>query len=115
MKTAAWLIITLFAVSSCSLTSNTTIGPQRAFELGDGEHRSFKAVVLNNSKVAVEVYKASLGQGETKLLSLQPGQRKTVRFAANTKAIFKNESSEEATVSLKVTGDTRLTMGGPNY
>jgi len=107
MKKAMIILAAAITFSSCSLSSRTTIGPQKAFELGDGKHGSFKAVVKNDSDVPVEV--------ETKLITLQPGQQKTVRFDADTKAIFKNTGNKTAAVLLKVTGDTGLTMGGPNY
>lgn len=112
------LFILLFAgllLQSCALNSRTTIGPRKAFELGDGTHGSFKARVYNDSEVPVEICSAGLDQAEKKLLTLNPGQQKTVRFGADTKAIFKNNSDKEAVVKLKVTGDTGLSMGGPNY
>jgi len=115
MKNVCLILFAIVTLHSCALHSKTTIGPKKAFELGDGQHGSFKARVYNDSKTAVEVCEARLGQPEKKLLTLQPGQKKTVRFGADTKAIFKNETKQAATVTLKVTGDTGLTMGGPNY
>jgi hypothetical protein len=115
MKKSNAIFLAVLVLSSCSITSRTTIGPQKAFELGDGRHGSFKAIVKNDSDVAVDVCKAPLGRAETKLITLQPGQQKSVRFSADTKAIFRNNSSKEAAVILKVTGDTGLTMGGANY
>ena len=115
MKKLLFLFAAGILFQSCALHSNTTIGPRKAFELGDGNHGSFKATVKNNSEVPVEICSARLGQSEQKLITLNPGQQKKVRFAANTKAIFKNNNDNTATVKLKVTGDTGLTMGGPNY
>jgi hypothetical protein len=115
MKKAVIILLAVLVLGSCSLTSRTTIGPKKAFELGDGRHGSFKAVVKNDSDVAVDIYQVPLGGAETRLITLQPGQQKTVRFDADTKAIFKNTSSKEAALVLKVTGDTGLTMGGANY
>ena len=59
----------------------------------------------------MEVCETPMCGTEKKLITLQPGQQKTVRFGANTKAIFKNNNEKQADVKLKVTGDTRLTMG----
>lgn len=115
MKKVVISLVAVITLSSCALTSQTTIGSNKAFELGDGEHGSFKATVKNISRVAVEVCETPMGGTEKKLITLQPGQQKTVRFGANTKAIFKNNNEKQADVKLKVTGDTRLTMGGPNY
>lgn len=115
MKNLLFLFAAGILLQSCALHSNTTIGPRKAFELGDGNHGSFKAMVKNISEVPVEICSARLGQSEQKLITLNSGQQKTVRFAADTKAIFKNNNDKAATVKLKVTGDTGLTMGGPNY
>lgn len=110
-----WLLIVLFILSSCSLTSRTTIGPKKAFELGDGQHGYFKVVIKNVSEVPIEICTAASGQPSAKILTLAPGQKRTVRVAANTKAIFKNNSDKEGALDLKVTGDTGLSMGGPDY
>ena len=115
MKKALTLLTTVLTLISCSLTSRTIIGPQKAFELGEGRHGSFKASLKNDSDVPLDVYQVPFGGVETKLTTLQPGQQKTVRFNADTKAIFKNTTNREAVVLLKVTGDTGLTMGGANY
>jgi hypothetical protein len=115
MKNLLILLVAGQLLQSCALHSRTTIGPRKAFELGDGTHGSFKANVKNDSQVPVEICSVVLGQAEKKLLILNPGQQKTVRFDADTKAIFKNNSEQEAVVKLKVTGDTGLSMGGPNY
>ncbi len=115
MKQLLILLAAGLMIQSCALHSRTSIGPQKAFELGEGTHGSFKAKVKNDSEVPVEICSARLGQTEKKLLTLNPGQQTTLRFGADTKVIFKNNSSREAVVQLKVTGDTGLTMGGPNY
>jgi hypothetical protein len=115
MKNLISFLLLSFLLSSCALTSRTTIGPQKGFELGDGTHGAFTAMVRNDCSVAVEIYKMPLGGTIQKIATLQPGQQKKVRIDADTKAIFKNISNEEAAVKLKVTGDTGLSIGGPNY
>ncbi len=115
MKKICIILLAAASLYSCALTSQTTIGPNKAFELGDGEHGAFKATVKNISAVPVELCATALGGTEKKLATLQPGQQKTVRFSANTKAIFKNNNNQQANIKLKVTGDTGLSMGGPNY
>jgi hypothetical protein len=115
MQKIVILFICAVFLSSCALTSQTNIGPQKAFELGDGRHGAFTAKVKNVSEVDIEVYQARFGDVEKKLVTLKPGQQKTIQFDADTKAIFKNNSAAKAVVALKVTGDTGLSMGGPNY
>ncbi len=89
MKKLILILLAAVSLSSCTLTSRTTIGPQKAFELGDGRHGSFKAVVKNDSDVAVDVYQVPFGGAETKLITLQPGEQKTVRFDADLKPFLK--------------------------
>jgi ABC-type Fe3+-hydroxamate transport system substrate-binding protein len=108
-------IIAVVTFSACSVTSNTVIGPKKEFELGDGKHGSFTAAIKNVSNATVEIYKQPLGGEQEKVVSLSPGQKATVTIAADTKAIFKNLSNGQASLNLKLTGDTGLSMGGPNY
>jgi len=115
MKRAVLITLALFTLASCAIHSRTSIGPQRAFELGAGLHGPFKAAVKNDSGTNLDLYEMKLGYPAKKLLTLEPGQKKTVRFGADTKAIFKNNTNNEAAVILKVTGDTGLTMGGTVY
>jgi hypothetical protein len=115
MKKLLLILLAAASLTSCALTSQTTIRPNKEFELGDGEHGAFKATVKNISTVPVEVCATPLGGTEKKLATLQPGEQQTVRFAANTKATFKNNNNTQADLKLKVTGDTGLSMGGPNY
>jgi ABC-type Fe3+-hydroxamate transport system substrate-binding protein len=115
MKKVALVLVTLIMFSACALTSNTVIGPKKEFELGDGKHGAFEAVVKNVSDATVDIYKQPLGGAQEKVISLAPGDKTTVSIAADTKAIFKNLSNGQASLNLKVTGDTGLSMGGPNY
>jgi hypothetical protein len=118
MKRTFLLALIIASFSSCaftSLTSGTQIGPKKEFELGDGKHGAFKASVKNSGTTTVEVFEQPLGGEQKKLATLAPGDKTSVRFKANTKAIFKNLDNNPASLALKVTGDTGLSMGGPNY
>lgn len=115
MKPLLMLFITAVLFCSCALTSNTFIGPNKEFELGAGTHGNFNARVKNVSKTTIEIYEQPLGDTVKRVATLKPGQTIYAMFAANTKAIFKNATDREASLDLKVTGDTGLSMGGPNY
>jgi hypothetical protein len=115
MKKFLFLIIVAAMVSSCALTSGTQIGPKKEFELGDGRHGAFTASVKNDGRTTVEIYEQPLGGQQKKIATLAPGDKIKVSIAADTKAIFKNIDSSQASLQLKVTGDTGLSMGGPNY
>ncbi len=115
MKHLFIFFITAVLGSSCALTSNTIIDPKKEFELGDGTHGNFNAKVKNVSRATIEIYEQALGDTVKKVATLTPGKTIYAMFAANTKAIFKNITDKQASLDLKVTGDTGLSMGGPNY
>ncbi|MDZ4796234.1 MAG: hypothetical protein SGI83_18310 [Bacteroidota bacterium] len=115
MKKFLFLVFVATVFNSCSLTSGTQIGPQKEFEPGDGLHGAFNASVKNDGNTTVDIYEQPLGGEAKKIASLAPGQKITLDIAADTKAIFKNIANSQASLKLKVTGDTRLSMGGPNY
>ena len=99
-----------------TLSSRTVIGPKKAFELGEGRHGSYTANITNDCNVPVEIFVVSLDGAETYLATIQPAENKKIDVSANTKAIFKNNSSEQALLKLKLHGNTgNLSMGGPNY
>jgi hypothetical protein len=109
---AAIALVTFMA--SCSLTSNTTIAPKKQFVLGNNEHGSFKVKLKNVSNQPLEVYQAPLGGGRHSGSMVQPGRSVTVKVQANTALIIDNQSGDTASVNLKVTGDTGLSMGYNN-
>ena len=115
MKKLLLLVFVATVFNSCALTSGTQIGPKKEFELGDGRHGAFTASIKNDGNTTVDIYEQPLGGEAKKIASLTPGQKITVVIAADTKAIFKNMENNQASLQLKVTGDTGLSMGGPNY
>ena len=95
-----------------SVTSVTTIEPNKAFRLGGGQAGAFTVRGRNEGQVAVVVYSEVAGKRDS-VLTLAPGALVDAQFRSNATAVFRNTSSvESATVSLKVTGDVRgLGMG----
>jgi hypothetical protein len=93
-------------VAACaSLTSTTTIEPDKAFRLGGGQAGAFVVRGTNAGPVPIVVYSELNGKRDS-VLTLAPGAPVDARFAKAAMAIFKNSSSTQtATVAIKVTGD----------
>lgn len=100
-----------FVISSCALHSVTYIDPLKSFQLGEGEHGSFKASIKNISQVNVEIRTQPLGGEEKSVILLKPNQLVNLSVDKNTKTIFKNPSDSQASIKIDLTGDTRLSMG----
>ncbi len=115
MKNICLLSMICLLLVSCSLfsslTSTTTITPFNRFELGKNEHGSFTVQLQNMSTHAIEVYKAPLNGGKHSSQTIAPDEMITVRVEKNTGIIINNATADTATVKLKVTGDTGLSMG----
>jgi len=100
--------------TSCSLTSNTIIKPNDSFVLGNNQHGSFKVKLKNVSKNNLEVYHAPISGGKHSSQNVKPNQNTTIKVDRNTALIISNTSKDTASVDLKVTGDTGLSMGYSN-
>ena len=104
----------LLLATSCSLkslTSTTYIKANDSFVLGDNEHGRFTAHLKNTSREPVKVYQAPIGGGTHSPEIVQPNQSVTVRVERNTALVIENPTTTEASVALKVKGDTGLSMG----
>lgn len=115
MKKMTVLMVVITTISSCSifpgLTSNTMISPDDSFILGNNQHGSFKVVLKNVSKSELEVYLAPIDGGRHSGQMVKPGQSVKVKVDKNTALVINNASSDTASVDLKVSGDTGLSMG----
>jgi hypothetical protein len=104
------LILVLFsACSSRNYISTTTINPQKTFVLGKGKHGSYKAFIENACTVPVAVYEGNLDSTEKFIVLLEPGVTQTLNVAADKKAIFKNNSLQQAVIKLRL--NTTLQTG----
>ncbi len=114
MKTILTTLALTLLLSSCALTSNTTIKPNDSFVLGNNQHGSFKVKLKNVSKDNLEVYHAPIEGGKHSSQKVKPNEYATVKVDRNTALIISNASKDTASVDLKVTGDTGLSMGYSN-
>jgi len=88
-----------------SLTSTTTIEPDKAFRLGGGQPGAFYVRGTNSGTVPIVVFSELDGKRDS-VTTIAPGAPVDARFPKSATAIFKNTSSTQtATVSIKVTGD----------
>jgi hypothetical protein len=99
--------VNLFA----DLTSNTIIEPNQSFVLGEGKHGDYKAKIINKGEVDVEVFGEREDEERKSLGVLKPNDKNEYNIAKNTKVIFKNLGNKTATISIKLSGDTGLSMG----
>lgn len=114
MKTLFTTLLLAFVLTSCSLTSNTMIKPNDSFVLGNNQHGSFKVKLKNVSRNNLEVYHAPIEGGRHSSQKVKPNEYATVKVDRNTALIINNTSKDTASVDLKVTGDTGLSMGYSN-
>jgi len=94
-----------------SLTSTTVIEPNRSFVLGEGKHGGYNAKLVNKGKVDIEIFTESEKEERKSVEVLKPNDKTEVTILKNTKVIFKNLGNETATIGIKLSGDTGLSMG----
>lgn len=110
IKYSAVLILCVSLMWSCSLHSTTYIKSKERFLLGDNTHGTFRVKLKNISENEIEIHRAPIGGGRHSGISVAPGQTVRVRVESNTSLVIMNNSEAEASVQLKVVGDTGLSM-----
>jgi hypothetical protein len=105
-------------VTSCSvfgsLTSNTEIGANNSFILGNNEHGSFKVKLKNLSNESLKVFLAPIGGGTHSPQIVKPNETVSVKVEGDTALKIENNSNTKVNVGLVVTGDSGLSMGYKN-
>ena len=118
MKSLFLLFACFVLTTSCSvfgsLTSNTRIQAKDSFVLGNNEHGRFKVKLKNVSNQDLTVYRAPIAGGTHSPITVKKDQTITVKVESDTALVIQNDSNEEASVNLYVTGDTGLSMGYKN-
>ena len=94
-----------------TLTSTTIIEPNQSFVLGEGKHGGYNAKIVNKGKVDVEVFTTSENESAKSIGILKADDKEDFTILKNTKVIFKNLGNETATIGIKLSGDTGLSMG----
>jgi hypothetical protein len=93
------------------LTSTTVIEPNKSFVLGEGKHNGYKAKLINKGKVEIEIFTQSENEDAKSIGILKADEKADFKIIKNTKVIFKNLGKETATIGIKLSGDTNLSMG----
>jgi hypothetical protein len=93
------------------LTSTTVIEANKSFVLGEGKHNGYKAKLVNKGKVDIEVFTETEKEAPKSVGVLKPNDKADFQILKNTKVIFKNLGNETATIGIKLSGDTNLSMG----
>jgi hypothetical protein len=94
-----------------NLTSTTIIEANQSFVLGEGKHGSYIAKIINKGSVDVEVFAAAENEERKSLGVLKPNDKGEYNVAKNTQVIFKNLGDKTATIGIKLSGETNLSMG----
>jgi hypothetical protein len=115
MKRIGFFVLLVLGLPACkSLTSTTTIDPNKSFVLGDGPHGGYTAQIKNVGADAIEVMQSDRNGKVTALGSLQRRESGEYKVGANTTVIFKNKSlAEKGVIEIIITGNLsgRLSMG----
>lgn len=96
-----------------NLTSNLRIGTgQRFIFAGAAQDRAYTASVENNGPVPVTVMRGQPGRPEvaSAIVTLAPGAKAVQKFALGEAAIFENTAGVEATLIVKIWGNTDVGM-----
>ena len=115
MKQFLAIFISFLTLASCStLNSMTVIKPLDSFILGNNKHGSFKVQLKNTSKNDIDVYQVPIDGGQHSFQVIKPNDKVNLQVGSNTALFIQNKSNDTASVILKVTGDTGLSMGYKN-
>jgi hypothetical protein len=114
MKQLCFSFLVALVLSSCSLTSKTIIPAGQYFELGNNQHGSFRISLKNNADHELTICEAPVNGGRHSPEVLLPDKSIKIKVNKNTALRIENNDKKEATVRLKVTGDTGLSMGYKN-
>lgn len=115
MKSNALLLLITICLFSCSvfnsLNSNTVINPGQDFVLGNNEHGSFTVQLRNDARYPLSYYLAPIAGGKHSGQQIVPNATVKIKVDKNTAFVIQNGGKDTASVTLKVTGDTGLSMG----
>lgn len=115
LRRIGFFVLLVLSLPACkSLTSTTTIDPNKSFVLGDGPHGSYSAQIKNVGADAIEIMQSDRNGKVTALGSLQRGESGKYQVGANTTVIFKNKSlAEKGVIEIMITGNPfgSLSMG----
>ena len=79
--------------------------------LGEGNHNGYSAKLVNKGNVEIEIFTEVESESAKSISVLKPGEKTNVNILKNTKVIFKNLGETTATIGIKLSGDTNLSMG----
>ena len=94
-----------------NLTSTTYIEANKSFVLGEGKHGGYFAKITNKGETDVEVFGKRENEERKSLGVLKPDDKGEYNVAKNTQVIFKNLGDKTATIGIKLSGETNLSMG----
>ncbi len=97
-----------------TLNSTTYIKAKDAFILGNNKHGLFRVTLTNESPSELTLWKSPITGGNHSPLIISPSASVKLKVEKNTALRIENPSKRDATVKLRVKGDTGLSMGYKN-
>ena len=80
--------------------------------MGEGQHGSYTAVIQNTTNIPVEVFiQKYQSEVSTSLGVHNKGDKQEYRVAKDNRVSFKNLGKKVAVISIKLRGETNLSMG----
>jgi hypothetical protein len=110
----AWMFLVITILSGCltysQIKSTTVIMPGKSFVIGEGNHASYNAVVVNIGPVPVSLFvSGATGQLEP-IGSIVTNASQSVKVKSNQTLVLKNADESNATVQLYINGRSTLSM-----
>jgi hypothetical protein len=93
------------------LTSQTTIGANESFVLGEGQHGSYNVRLRNKTRQTLTITQTQIDGTVIKTVSAPYNEWLSLDIAGDTAIRISNTSNRAAAVDLIVKGDTNLSMG----
>ncbi|MEM1116321.1 MAG: hypothetical protein AAF845_11270 [Bacteroidota bacterium] len=106
------LLLSLLLVAGCSsIRSGLEIDPGATFVLGGDQRGAFRVQILNTGPAAVRVSEVTVFQDTTDIALIRPGDSAEAHFSEGSAALIANLDGQEASLDVRITGDTNLGMG----
>lgn len=114
-KISVIVVFNVLFFNSCipfqTLNSTTNIKPKESFLLGNNVHRRFSATVTNTSVTPITIWMCPIDGGQHSPITLEQATTLKIKVEKNTALRIENDSKEQISVQLKVSGDIGLSMG----
>ncbi|MEO0557688.1 MAG: hypothetical protein AAF170_05825 [Bacteroidota bacterium] len=111
MKELCLSVLALAILSGCSsIRSGLEIDAGDTFVLGGDQRGAFFVEVVNTGVATVLISEVTASADTLAVVTLDPRESASARFQPGSAALIANPDSREASLDVRVTGDTNLGM-----